>query len=136
MPIKMADVVGIPPLIPNAVIIPVNAMTEPTDRSMPPLMMIIVMPMAPIATITVCAKTVRRFFSERYFSGSPMRIAKIRITRIKPRTRNFPRNCNRASAYAANTPIIKAMIVTQPPMTTPLNKDLPNLLYWVLKANL
>ena len=44
---------------------------------MPPLMMIIVMPIAPIATITVCESTMRRFLSDRYFpvrrSGSRTR---------------------------------------------------------------
>jgi len=34
----------------------VRAMMLPADRSMPPEMMISVMPMAPIATVTVCVK--------------------------------------------------------------------------------
>jgi hypothetical protein len=33
-------------------------MLDPTDRSMPPLTMIIVIPSAPMATITVCVKMV------------------------------------------------------------------------------
>jgi NADH-quinone oxidoreductase subunit M len=36
----------------------VNAMLDPTDRSIPPLTMIIVMPSAPIATMTVWVKIV------------------------------------------------------------------------------
>jgi hypothetical protein len=36
----------------------VSAMVEPTERSMPPLTMINVMPSAPMATITVCVKMI------------------------------------------------------------------------------
>ena len=36
----------------------VRATAEPTDRSMPPLTMIIVMPSAPMATITVWVKMI------------------------------------------------------------------------------
>jgi hypothetical protein len=36
----------------------VKAMLDPTDKSMPPLTMIIVIPSAPIATITVWVKIV------------------------------------------------------------------------------
>ena len=39
----------------------VNAMLDPTERSIPPLTMIIVMPSAPTATITVCVKMVLKF---------------------------------------------------------------------------
>ena len=46
-------------LMPSAVTTPVSAIVEPTDRSMPPLTMIIVMPIAPIATMTVCDRTIR-----------------------------------------------------------------------------
>ena len=44
---------------------PVRAIVEPTERSMPPPTMMSVMPMAPSATITVCASTTRRLFAER-----------------------------------------------------------------------
>ena len=36
----------------------VNAMLDPAERSMPPLTMIIVIAIAPIATITVCVKMI------------------------------------------------------------------------------
>jgi len=36
----------------------VSAMVDPTDRSMPPLTMISVMPSAPMATMTVCVKMI------------------------------------------------------------------------------
>ena len=62
----------------------VSATLDPTDRSIPALIMIIVIPMAPVATITVCASTTRRLPSERYRSGAPLRTAKTRTTRIKP----------------------------------------------------
>ena len=39
----------------------VNAIVEPTLRSMPPLTMISVMPSAPIATITVCVRMILKF---------------------------------------------------------------------------
>ena len=39
----------------------VNATTEPTLRSMPPLTMIMVMPSAPMLTMTVCERTVLKF---------------------------------------------------------------------------
>ena len=41
---------------------PVSAMVEPTDRSMPPLTMIIVMPSAPTATMTVCVKMILKLW--------------------------------------------------------------------------
>ena len=52
-------------LIASAVTTPASAIAEPTERSIPPLMMIIVMPIAPIATMTVCTSTVRRFLGAR-----------------------------------------------------------------------
>jgi hypothetical protein len=69
IPIETATAVDHPALMPRAVITPVKAIADPTDKSIPPLMMIMVMPMAPIDTMTVCAKTVRRFLSE-IFLGS------------------------------------------------------------------
>jgi len=53
IPAPRATLVDHPALIPRAVITPVSAMAEPTERSIPPLIMIIVMPMAPMPTITV-----------------------------------------------------------------------------------
>ena len=84
IPAARASVVGHPELIPSAAMTPVSAIVDPTERSMPPLIIMIVIPIAPIATMTVCARTVRRFFKERYRSGSPMRIVKMTITRIRP----------------------------------------------------
>ncbi len=49
----------------SAVTTLVRAMTAPTERSIPPLTMIMVIPMAPMATMTVCARTTRRFAPER-----------------------------------------------------------------------
>jgi hypothetical protein len=43
----------------------VSAIVEPTARSMPPPTMMSVMPIAPSATITVCASTTRRLLAER-----------------------------------------------------------------------
>jgi hypothetical protein len=40
-------------------------MVAPTERSIPPLTMIIVIPIAPSATITVCERTMRRLNGER-----------------------------------------------------------------------
>ncbi len=56
-------------MIPSAVITPVRAIVDPTARSIPPLMMINVMPIAPMATITVCERTMRRLFGERNRAG-------------------------------------------------------------------
>jgi hypothetical protein len=44
---------------------PVSAIVEPTERSMPPATITSVMPIAPMATITVCASTTRRLLAER-----------------------------------------------------------------------
>ncbi len=52
---------------------------------MPPLTMIIVMPMAPSATITVCATTMRKLRTERYWSGVSVSSAKTAITPTSPR---------------------------------------------------
>ena len=62
----------------------VKAMFDPTERSIPPLMMIRVMPIAPSATIMVCESTMRRFEMERYFPGDPVNSAKIRTTSPSP----------------------------------------------------
>src|SRR2546426_506641 len=58
----------------------VKAMFDPTERSIPPLMMIRVMPIAPSATIMVCESTMRRFEMERDFSGDPVNSRKIRAS--------------------------------------------------------
>src|SRR6201999_1928320 len=62
------------------------AMAEPTDRSMPPLIINIVMPIAPIATMTVCASTMRRLNGARKWSRAAGSISttKIRITAARP----------------------------------------------------
>jgi hypothetical protein len=54
-----------PPPTPNAAITPVSAMIAPTERSIPPLTMITVIPIAPIAVMTVCESTIRRLNAER-----------------------------------------------------------------------
>ena len=74
-----------PSRIAIAVTTPVSAITDPTDRSMPPLTMIIVMPMAPSATMTVCATTMRKLRTERYWSGESVRRAKMTMTATSPR---------------------------------------------------
>jgi len=66
------------------VITPVSAITDPTERSIPPLMMIMVMPIAPMATITVWASTMRRLKGDRYREGDSIRMEKIRMTRTRP----------------------------------------------------
>ena len=53
--------VGQPCWISSAPTTLVNAMLEPTLRSIPPLTMISVMPSAPIATITVCVRMILKF---------------------------------------------------------------------------
>ena len=53
IPVARASEGGMPALMPSAVTTPVRAIVEPTARSIPPLMMISVMPIAPMATITV-----------------------------------------------------------------------------------
>src|SRR6266496_2080083 len=84
MPAKSAARAEKPALMPSAVITPVRAMVDPTERSIPPLMMIRVIPIAPIATITVCARTVRRFLGARYRSGAWVRIEKMATTNTRP----------------------------------------------------
>ena len=54
-----------PSRIASAVMTPVSAIVEPTERSMPPPTITSVMPIAPIATITVWASTTRRLLAER-----------------------------------------------------------------------
>jgi hypothetical protein len=76
----------------SAVTTPVSAMAEPTDKSIPPLTMIIVMPMAPSATITVCATTIRKLRTERYWDGESVISAKIAMTSRRPR--NGPRRAS------------------------------------------
>ena len=44
---------------------PVSAIVEPTARSIPPATMTRVIPIAPIATMTVWAKTTRRLLADR-----------------------------------------------------------------------
>src|SRR3954470_18277889 len=51
---------------------------------MPPDTMIIVMPMAPSATITVWARTMRRLRTDRYWSGASLISAKTPITSTRP----------------------------------------------------
>src|SRR5260370_32093363 len=76
----------------RAQVTPVSAITEPGDRSMPPLTMMMVMPMAPMATITVCASTIRRFVRERKRPGLSLIAAKIAMTRNK--AKKGPKVCS------------------------------------------
>src|SRR4030095_9987795 len=73
-----------PDLIPSAVTTPVSAMVEPTARSIPPLIMIIVIPVAPMATMTVCERTMRRLFGDRKRAGVSINIEKMPITSSNP----------------------------------------------------
>src|SRR5688572_28837897 len=70
----------------TAVTTPVSAIAEPNNRSMPPLTMMIVMPIAPSATITVWASTMRRLRTDRYCAGASLISAKTAMTRISPNT--------------------------------------------------
>ena len=63
---------------------PVSAIVAPTDKSMPPLTMIIVIPIAPIAVITVWERTMRRLNAERYRPGSWVSRLKTRTIAISP----------------------------------------------------
>ena len=56
---------GQPAPIASAATTPVSAIVAPTDRSIPPLMMMSVIPIAPSATITVWVRTIRRLKGER-----------------------------------------------------------------------
>ena len=49
----------------TAVITLASAIDDPTDKSIPPLIITMVIPRAPIATMTVCASTTRRFVVDR-----------------------------------------------------------------------
>ena len=60
-------------------------MLEPTERSMPPLTMIIVMPRAPIATMTVWVKIVLKLWYVRKNSRVSAGIENNAITTIRPR---------------------------------------------------
>ena len=59
---------------------------------MPPLMISIVMPIAPMATITVCASTMRKLKGERNRPGASINTTKMRITTARPT--NGPRRAN------------------------------------------
>ena len=52
---------------------PERATTDPTERSIPPLTMMTVIPIAPKATMTVCVSTIRRLPAERD-RGTPSRL--------------------------------------------------------------
>src|SRR5713101_1970370 len=114
MPAPIATVVDSPALMPSAAITPVRAIDEPTERSIPPLIIIIVIPIAPIATITVCARTVRRFFGDRYRAGSPMRIAKVAMTSTSPSSgpRRFSHVRARFELEIAGLEFISAIILS------------------------
>src|SRR6266446_5047188 len=113
MPAPIATVVDSPALMPSAAITPVRAIDEPTERSIPPLIIIFVIPIAPIATITVCARTVRRFFGDRYRAGSPMRIAKVAMTNASPSSgpRRFSHVRARFELEIAGLEFISAIIL-------------------------
>ena len=79
---------GHPAPMPSAVMTPVSAIVAPTDKSIPPLTMIIVIPIAPIAVITVCERTMRRLNAERYRPGSSVRRLKTSDDRDQPQRRS------------------------------------------------
>src|SRR6185503_15095023 len=116
MPISRATEGERPPLIPSAVITPVRAIVDPTARSMPPLMMIRVIPIAPIATITVCERTMRRLFGERNRAGVSIKSEKIPITKRRPRTgpRRFSQFCSRPVLKKARLCFTSATMLNWP----------------------
>jgi hypothetical protein len=63
--------------------------------------MIIVIPMAPSATMTVCATTIRKFLTERYWSGESVRMAKTMMTASRPR--NGPSRASQTRTGDAST---------------------------------
>src|SRR5262249_29214438 len=71
---------------PTAVITPVSAIAAPTERSMPPPTTIIVMPIAPTATMTDWESTMRRLNDERYRSGAPVSTVNASTTTARPIT--------------------------------------------------
>jgi hypothetical protein len=86
MPLNSAIDGGSPALTASAVTTPVKAIVDPTARSIPPLMMINVIPIAPIATITVCERTMRRLLGESRRDGVSTSSEKTPITSTKPST--------------------------------------------------
>src|ERR1051325_2341364 len=69
---------------------PVNAMTEPTLRSIPPLTMMSVMPSAAMATTTVCVTMILKLAGERKNSRTSA------LSENRPTTSSRPRNGPRA----------------------------------------
>src|SRR5207245_11165156 len=61
---------GHPAATTSAATTPVNAIVAPTERSIPPETMMIVIPIAPRATITVCDRTMRKLNGDRYRAGA------------------------------------------------------------------
>ena len=89
IPAKTATTGSNPAFTVSAVTTLDKAIVEPTERSMPPLMIMIVMPIALTATITVCESTTLILKGERYFSGLPVKMEKANMTSASPR--NGPR---------------------------------------------
>ena len=85
----------------KAQVTPVSATVEPGDKSMPPLTMMMVMPMAPMATMTVCASTMRRFAAERKRPGLSLIAAKMAMTRNK--AKKGPNVCSQRFMGRANS---------------------------------
>src|SRR5258708_39888014 len=63
--------------MPSAVIISFSANVETTARSMPPLIMISVIPIAPTATMTVCESTMRKLLGERNRPGVSIELKRV-----------------------------------------------------------
>ena len=61
----MASPTGTPALTAIAVPTPASASTEPTDRSMPPVMITMVMPMPRRPITEVCSRIVSPLFTEK-----------------------------------------------------------------------
>jgi len=79
MPRRMDSGMGMPSVMKLAETMLEMASTDPTERSIPPPVMTIVIPSATMAVMELCSKMLRRFFCERKFGAF---IAK-KVTRIK-----------------------------------------------------
>ena len=80
----------------------VNATTDPTLRSMPPLTITSVMPSAPIATMTVCVRTTLKFAPVKMNGRASSLSASRPSTNIKPR--NGPRTSSQRRRIPGTAP--------------------------------
>src|SRR6266513_2696798 len=135
-----------PAPIPSAATTPLNAIVAPTDRSMPPLMMMNVTPIAPRATITVWESTMRRLVGERYRDGASARSANAATTttraragprraiapratlrgRSRPNERSSPSERDRAVTVAPRRASAPPPVLPDAPSDTSLRRALPS----------